>query len=108
MLKNKPSLSQSLFGVLLIAVLVWVALLFLKVLIAIVIGVVLLWVGFIILRMLVASPPEPPPAGELRKVKLLYRCSLCGTEVRMTTATNENPEAPRHCMDEMDLLKTEE
>ena len=108
MLKNKPSLSQSLFGVLLIAVLVWVALLFLKVLIAIVIGIVLLWVGFIILRMLEASPPEPPPAGELRKVKLLYRCSLCGTEVRMTIATNENPEAPRHCMDEMDLLKTEE
>ena len=64
--------------------------------------------GFIILRMLVVSPPEPPPAGELRKVKLLYRCSLCGTEVRMTTAPNESPEAPRHCMDDMDLLKTEE
>ncbi len=108
MLKNKPSLSQSFFSVLLVAVLIWAALLFLKVLIAIVIGIVLLWVGFIILRMLVASPPEPPPAGELRKVKLLYRCSLCGTEVRMTIATNENPEAPRHCMDEMDLLKTEE
>ena len=77
--KNKPSLSKSLFGVLVIAALVWLALLFLKVLIALVIGVVLLWVGFIILRMLVASPPEPPPAGELRKVKLLYRCSLCGT-----------------------------
>ena len=108
MLKNKPSLSQRFFGVLLVAVLIWAALLFLKVLIAIVIGIVLLWVGFIILRMLVASPPEPPPAGELRKVKLLYRCSLCGTEVRMTIATNENPEAPRHYMDEMDLLKTEE
>lgn len=48
--------------------------------------------------------PEPPPPGELRKVKLVYRCSLCGTEVRMTTAVDEAPEPPRHCMDEMDLM----
>jgi len=107
-LKSKPDSKKSLFGVLLVGILVWVAFIFLKILIAIVIGLVLLWVGFIILRMLVVSPPEPPPAGELRKVKLLYRCSLCGTEVRMTTAPNESPEAPRHCMDDMDLLKTEE
>ena len=33
--------------------------------------------------------PEPPPAGELRKVKIVYRCSICGTEVRMTAAVNE-------------------
>ncbi len=48
--------------------------------------------------------PEPPPPGELRKVKLVYRCSLCGTEVRMTAAVDEDPEPPRHCMDEMDLM----
>ena len=48
--------------------------------------------------------PEPPPAGELRKVKLVYRCSICGTEVRMTAAVDEDPEPPRHCMDEMDLM----
>jgi threonine dehydrogenase-like Zn-dependent dehydrogenase len=65
-------------------------------------------VGFIILKMLATPPPEPPPAGELRKVKLQYRCSLCGTEVRMTTANNETPDPPRHCMDEMDLLVVEE
>jgi hypothetical protein len=65
-------------------------------------------VGFIILKMLATPPPEPPPAGELRKVKLQYRCSLCGTEVRMTTANNETPDPPRHCMDEMDLLVIEE
>jgi len=65
-------------------------------------------VGFIILKMLATPPPEPPPSGELRKVKLQYRCSLCGTEVRMTTANNETPDPPRHCMDEMDLLVVEE
>ena len=48
--------------------------------------------------------PEPLPAGELRKVRLLYRCSICGTEVRMTAATDEDPEPPRHCLEDMDLV----
>jgi hypothetical protein len=48
--------------------------------------------------------PEPPPAGELRKVKIAFRCSLCGTEVRMTVSPNEEPQPPRHCQEDMDLL----
>jgi hypothetical protein len=79
-----------------------------QIVIAILVAGALIWVGFIILKMLATPPPEPPPAGELRKVKLQYRCSLCGTEVRMTTANNETPDPPRHCMDEMDLLVVEE
>ncbi|MCH2623918.1 MAG: hypothetical protein MKZ66_11830, partial [Acidimicrobiales bacterium] len=55
-------------------------------------------------RALAAPPPAPAPAGELRRVKFLYRCELCGTEVRMTTAIEENPEPPRHCMEAMELL----
>ena len=42
-----------------------------------------------------APLPEPPPAGELRKVKIMYRCSICGAEVRMTIAPHEDPEPPR-------------
>lgn len=49
----------------------------------------------------VAPPPDP---GELRKVRLVYHCSICGTEVRMTTANDEMPEPPRHCQDDMDLV----
>ena len=56
-----------------------------------------------ILRGMAAPIPEPPPPGELRKVKIMYQCQICGTEVRMTMSTNEEPEAPRHCMQEMDL-----
>jgi DNA-directed RNA polymerase subunit RPC12/RpoP len=41
-------------------------------------------------------------------VKLQYRCSLCGTEVRMTVATEEAPDPPRHCMDDMELQQTED
>jgi hypothetical protein len=60
--------------------------------------------GYSMLGGLARPVPEPPPAGELRKVKLMYRCSICGTEVRMTTANDEMPDPPRHCMDEMDLV----
>jgi hypothetical protein len=61
-------------------------------------------VGFAMLGGLARPIPEPPPAGELRKVKIMYRCSICGTEVRMTVANDEMPDPPRHCQDEMDLV----
>jgi len=70
---------------------------------AIVVGV-LFKVGFAMLGGLAQPIPEPPPAGELRKVKILYRCSICGTEVRMTTANDEMPDPPRHCLEDMDLV----
>lgn len=61
-------------------------------------------VGLTILGGLARPIPEPPPAGELRKVKIAYRCSICGTEVRMTVAPDEDPTAPRHCQEDMDLV----
>ena len=75
---------------------------------AIAVAMALLRMGLAVLRTLATPLPEPPPAGELRKVKLQYRCSLCGTEVRMTVATDESPNPPRHCMDDMELIATEE
>ena len=65
----------------------------------------LIWrAGMSMLRALATPLPEPPPAGELRKVKIGYRCPICGTEVRMTVSTHEEPEAPRHCQADMDLI----
>ena len=61
-------------------------------------------IGFVMLGGLAQPVPGPPPAGELRKVKIMYRCSICGTEVRMTIANDEMPDPPRHCQDEMDLV----
>ena len=75
---------------------------------AIAVAMALLRMGLAVLRPLATPLPEPPPAGELRKVKLQYRCSLCGTEVRMTVATDESPNPPRHCMDDMELIAAEE
>ena len=80
----------------------------LKILMAIAVAMVLLRMGLAVLRTLATPLPEPPPVGELRKVKLQYRCSLCGTEVRMTVATDESPDPPRHCMDDMELMAAEE
>lgn len=80
----------------------------LKIAIALAAAACIFWIGFVILRMLATPPPPPPPAGELRKVKLTYRCSVCGTELRMTLANDEVPEPPRHCMEEMDPVVTPE
>lgn len=65
---------------------------------------VLFKVGFAMLGGLARPIPEPPPPGELRKVKITYRCSLCGTEVRMTVANDQMPDPPRHCQEDMELV----
>ncbi len=75
-----------------------------KVLVAVAIGLVILRVGIAMLRMFATPVAEPPPPGELRKVKLLYRCDICGTEVRMTAALDQDPEPPRHCLEDMTLV----
>ncbi len=67
-------------------------------------GLAILWLGILMLRVLSQPQPEPPPPGELRKVRITYRCSLCGTEVRMTIAPLEDPEPPRHCGEEMSVM----
>jgi hypothetical protein len=75
-----------------------------KLLVAVGVFLVIWKLGRAMLGGLVRPLPAPPPAGELRKVRLTYRCSVCGTEVRMTMSNDEMPEAPRHCMDEMELV----
>ena len=65
---------------------------------------VLFKIGFAMLGGLAQPVPEPPPAGELRKVRLMYRCSICGTEVRMTVANDQMPDPPRHCLEDMELV----
>jgi hypothetical protein len=74
-----------------------------KLIIAVAACVLIMRVGLSILRAL-AVPNEPPAPGEMRKVNLRYRCSICGTEVRMTHATDDLPDPPRHCLEDMDLV----
>lgn len=67
-------------------------------------GYVILRLGVAMLGGLARPIPEPPPAGELRKVKMAYRCDICGTEVRMTVSPTEEPDPPKHCQEEMRLV----
>jgi len=76
----------------------------LGILVVLLIAAVLIKVGLALLRGLGTPLPPPPPPGEMRKVNLKYRCSVCGAEVKMTLATEELPDAPRHCQEDMDLV----
>ncbi len=75
----------------------------LKLLIAVAAFVVMMRLGMMVLASL-ARPNLPPPPGEMRKVNLRYRCSICGTEVKMVQAAEEMPPAPRHCLEDMELV----
>lgn len=71
---------------------------------AVVMFLVILRLGLMVLRALARPLPAPPPPGEMRRVNLRYRCPSCGVELRMTAAPDEDPEPPRHCMEEMQLV----
>jgi hypothetical protein len=75
-----------------------------KLVVSVVIVVVVVRLGLAVLRALAQPTPAPPPSGELRKVNLRYRCAVCGTELRLTAAPDEDPEPPRHCMEDMERV----
>jgi hypothetical protein len=76
----------------------------LAIVVAVLVGALIMKVGYSVLAGFGTPMPEPPPPGELRKVRITYRCSICGTEVRMTSANDEVPDPPRHCQEDMDLV----
>ena len=66
---------------------------------------VVLWKsGIAVLRTFTTPMPPPPPAGELRKVNVRYRCGVCGVELRLTMAPDEDPPPPKHCLEDMDVV----
>jgi hypothetical protein len=75
-----------------------------KVVVSVAIFVVVLRVGVWGLRLIAQPVPPPPPAGELRKVNVRYRCSVCGLEMKVMLAPDEDPAPPRHCLEEMEVV----
>lgn len=73
---------------------VWVGL-------GLVLMVVLFRTGMAMLHALSAPPVAPPEPGELRKVNVRYRCDVCGVELRLTLAPDEDPPPPKHCLEDM-------
>ena len=80
----------------------------LKILLALVVAYLIFKVGFMLLGSFARPVPEPPPSGELRRIKLRYRCPTCGMELRVDRADEELPPPPRHCQDEMDLVTADD
>jgi hypothetical protein len=77
----------------------------LKVLIAITAFFCIYLSGTFIVRSFMHPPPAEPEIGRLRKVNYRYRCTVCGTEVTMTAAPeDEIPASPRHCREDMNLV----
>jgi hypothetical protein len=65
----------------------------------------LIWkFGFGMLKSMTNSLPPPPPSGEMRKINVRYRCSVCGVELRVVMAPDEDPPPPRHCLEDMDIV----
>ncbi len=74
------------------------------VLIGLAMGYVLWKTGIAMLRSMTTPSPAPPPTGEMRKVNVRYRCSVCGVELRLTMAPDEDPPPPKHCLEDMELV----
>lgn len=60
--------------------------------------------GLAMLKSMATAPPPPPPAGEMRRIDVRYRCVVCGTEVRVVVAPDQDPPPPRHCMEDMEFM----
>ncbi len=66
----------------------------LRILIAVAAIYLIFRLGLAVLKSFAQPVPEPPPPGEMRRVKLRYRCSLCGMEIRIDRAVERGPRAP--------------
>lgn len=69
-------------------------------------GLILWKTGIGMLRSMTTPLPAPPPSGEMRRISVKYRCSMCGLELKMTLAPDQDPPPPRHCLEDMDLVAT--
>jgi hypothetical protein len=66
---------------------------------------VVLWRGGMAILKALSAPAAPPPeAGEMRKVNVRYRCDVCGVELKLTLAPDEDPPPPRHCLEDMTVV----
>jgi hypothetical protein len=73
----------------------------LRVVLAVAVGLTIYVLGASTLRKFTVPPPAEPDPDDIRPVHLRFRCIVCGAEVTMTAAPDEDPEAPRHCREDM-------
>jgi hypothetical protein len=76
----------------------------LRVVFGVAVALVLYVTGANLLRKFQIAPPEEPDPDSVNPVNLRFRCIVCGAEVTMTAAQGDDPEAPRHCREDMVML----
>ena len=64
-------------------------------------GFVVWKVGIGMLRSVTRPLPAPLPPGEMRRINVRYRCDVCGVELKMLMAPDEDPPPPKHCLEDM-------
>ena len=62
-------------------------------------------IGASMLRKFQLARPEEPDPDDIKPVNLQFRCIVCGAQVTMTAAQGDDPEAPRHCREDMVLIE---
>jgi hypothetical protein len=75
-----------------------------RIVLGVIVAVTVYVIGASMLRKFhVAPPPEPDP-DDIKPIDLHFRCIVCGAEVTMTAAQEDDPEPPRHCREDMVLV----
>ena len=78
----------------------------LRVVVALGAGLTVYLIGASMLRKFWVAPPAEPDPDDVHPVNLHYRCTICGAEVTMTAAQGDEPVAPRHCREDMELTSS--
>jgi len=66
---------------------------------------VVIWrVGIGMLSSMTSPLLPPPPPGEMRRINVRYRCGVCGVELRVVMAPDQDPPPPKHCLEDMELV----
>ncbi len=74
-----------------------------RIVLAVIVALTIYVIGASMLRKFKVTPPAEPDPADIRPVNLRFRCIVCGAEVTMTAA-QDDPEAPRHCREDMLLV----
>jgi hypothetical protein len=74
-----------------------------RIVLGVVVALGIYLIGASMLRKFHVAPPAEPDPEDIKPFDLQFRCIVCGAEVTMTAA-QEDPEAPRHCREDMVLV----
>ncbi len=73
-----------------------------RVAIAVPAALIIYLIGATTLKKFKIAPEAEPDPEDVVPVDVRFRCTVCGAEVTMTAAqAGDDPEAPRHCREDM-------